>query len=87
MTKPNRELGFGGRAAHELAVLAARFAAGEVELISTYFTWEKRSRETDIHCPPDAAELARLLRPAGGTAVLGRLPGSTPQVSRDAFLA
>ncbi len=37
--------------------------------------------------PPDADELARLLRPAGGTAVLGRLPGSTPQVSRDAFLA
>ena len=49
MTKPNRELGFGGRAAHELAVLAARFAAGEAELISTYFSWEKRSRETDIH--------------------------------------
>ncbi len=49
MTRLDRAKSFGQRAAHELAVLAARFAAGEAELISTYFNWDRRSRETDIH--------------------------------------
>jgi hypothetical protein len=44
-----REQEFKDRAKRELANLSARFAAGEAEIAASYFKWDKRSRDKEIH--------------------------------------
>jgi hypothetical protein len=48
-TPSQSEQEFKNRSTRELANLSARFAAGEAEIAASYFRWDKRSREKEIH--------------------------------------